>query len=53
MMMHQDSVTFDSVNQSVPQSVSATHPPLATASSSSTTPINDTSDTRPGRRNLR
>jgi len=53
MTMHQDSVTFDSVNQSAPQSVSATHPPETTASSSSTTPISETSETRPGRRNRR
>ena len=53
MMMHHDSVTFDSVNHSAPQSVPATQPPEATANSSSTTPISDTSETRPGRRNRR
>ncbi len=53
MMMHHDSVTLESVNQSAPQEVSATQPPETTASSSNTTPISDTSDTRPGRRNLR
>src|SRR6202022_2926212 len=53
MMMHHDSVTFESVNQSAPQEDSATHPPAITASKSSTTPISDTSEMRPGRKNLR
>src|SRR6476660_5467943 len=53
MMMHHDSVTLDSVNQSAPQEVSATQPPETTASSSSTTPISDTSETLPGRNNRR
>src|SRR5882762_7149361 len=53
MMMHHDSATFESVNQSAPQEVSATQPPEATASNSRTTPINDTSEMRPGRKNLR
>src|ERR1700716_823546 len=52
-MMHHDKATFDKVNQSAPQEVSATQPPEMTASSSSTTPISDTSETRPGRRNLK
>ena len=53
MMMHHDKATFDSVNHSVPQPVPATQPPATTASSSSSTPISDTSDTRPGRRKRR
>ena len=53
MIRHHDSVTLDSVNHSVPQSVWAIQPPAATASSSSATPIKDTSETRPGRRKRR
>ena len=36
-----------------PSSVSATQPPETIASSSSATPISETSETRPGRRNRR
>ena len=43
----------DRFNQDAPQDVSATQLPEATASSSSTKPITDTSATRPGRRNRR
>ena len=53
MMMHHDRVTFNRVNHCVPQSVSAIHPPATTAASSSTTPISDTSVTRPGRNTRR
>ncbi|SLH01670.1 Uncharacterised protein [Mycobacteroides abscessus subsp. abscessus] len=46
-------VVRESVNQSVPQSVSDTQPPATMASSSSAMPITDTSPTLPGRRNRR
>ena len=42
-------MTLDSVNHCTPQSVWPTQPPATTASSSSATPISDTSETRPGR----
>ncbi|COW79096.1 Uncharacterised protein [Mycobacterium tuberculosis] len=50
-MRSQHSVTGDKLNHAAPQEVWATQSPETTASSSSPIPINETSDTRPGRRN--